>query len=220
MPRPPFATAFVCHGRYPPISKAAACHGEKTDCPLGGGGQDNGGDVGEETHGRFKPVRHATPLASQSPGGGLRRLTLGSRVSIDRSHGHSAKIAAARRVELAKAGDPRFSSLSLPSHENLAKEARTSARCVVDGLLNMAIKKPCHLRLPPQPPWPKNRVLCTPPNRTGPSWFIEGRGAPLRIHGPICRCASIVLACFLVPKLSPGSNKLRSLEKNTLLYNT
>ena len=30
MPRPPFATAFVCHGRYPPISKAAACHGEKT----------------------------------------------------------------------------------------------------------------------------------------------------------------------------------------------
>ena len=111
----------------------------------------------------------------------------------------------------------RRSSLSLPSHENLAKEAKTSARCVVDGLLNMAIKKPCHLRLPPQPPWPKNRVLCTPPNRTGPSWFIEGRGAHLRIHGPICRCASLV-ACFSVPKLSPGSKKFRSLEKFTLKF--
>ena len=81
--------------------------------------QDNGGDVREETHDQFKPVCRAPLVASQSPGGALRHLTLGSRVSINRSRGHSAKIATAKRVELAKAGNPCFLSL-LTSHENLA----------------------------------------------------------------------------------------------------
>ena len=48
--------------------------------------------------------RHSSPSQSPGPGGGLRSLTLGSR------------FAAAGRVKLAKAGDPRFSSLvALPS---------------------------------------------------------------------------------------------------------